>query len=189
MSLMTLTILILLAGGLVSLILFRKAKKLQWILFFMSAAYSTAATILLYGKWELAETFRTEFFNLHLANTKMGWLFLAASTIVTLLISIFSLSYNDKKHATGIAPLWTMLLAAIFIIRKATGSFSIAESVNLLALQWQEESALLYSLVILLSLAFFTKSAIAPFYMWPAKAHAEAPDDFSAFLSGIMIKL
>lgn len=77
MSPMTLFILILLAGGLLSLLLFRKAKKLQWIIFFMSAAYLTALTISLYGKWELAETLRTEFFNLHLANTKMGWLFLA----------------------------------------------------------------------------------------------------------------
>jgi len=244
MSPMTLTILIMLSGGLLSLVLFRKVKKLQWIIFFLSAAYLTIVTVLLYGKWELAETFRTGFFNLHLANTKLGWLFLAASTIVTLLISIFSLSYNDKKHATGIAPLWTMLLAAnagiflaadwiaflvfweimswtsffiiahgksrpfkagiyyyalsligtsallaaIFIIRKATGTFSIAESVKLLALQWQDESTLLYIVIILLSLAFFTKSAIAPFYMWPAKAHGEAPDDFSAFLSGIMIK-
>jgi formate hydrogenlyase subunit 3/multisubunit Na+/H+ antiporter MnhD subunit len=105
MSPMMLSILIILSGGLFSLVLFRKAKKLQWIIFFMSTAYLTAVTLSLYGKWELAETFRTGFFNLHLANTKLGWLFLAASTIVTLLISIFSLSYNDKKHATGIAPL------------------------------------------------------------------------------------
>lgn len=244
MSPMMLTILIMLSGGLLSLVLLGKVKKLQWIIFFMSAAYLTVATLLLYGKWELAETFRTGFFNLHLANTKLGWLFLAASTIVTLLISIFSLSYNDKKHTTAIAPLWTMLLAAnagiflaadwiaflvfweimgwtsffiiahgkskpfkagiyyyalsligtsallaaIFLIHKTTGTFSIAESVKLLALQWQDESSLLYTLVILLSLAFFTKSAIGPFYMWPAKAHGEAPDDFSAFLSGIMIK-
>jgi NADH-quinone oxidoreductase subunit M len=41
---------------------------------------------------------------------------------------------------------------------------------------------------ILLIITFFAKSAVFPFYMWPAKAHAEAPDDFSAFLSGIMIK-
>ena len=42
--------------------------------------------------------------------------------------------------------------------------------------------------MVLFTLTFFSKSAVFPFYMWPSKAHAEAPDDFSSFLSGVMIK-
>ena len=43
-------------------------------------------------------------------------------------------------------------------------------------------------IVTLFLVPFLIKSAVGPFFMWPAMAHAEAPDDFSAFLSGVMIK-
>jgi NADH-quinone oxidoreductase subunit M len=57
-----------------------------------------------------------------------------------------------------------------------------------MANMWLFRPGLMTTLTILLTVTFFAKSAVIPFYMWPAKAHAEAPDDFSAFLSGIMIK-
>lgn len=244
MNLISLSILVCFAAGLVSLILFRKIRKLQWIVFFISALFMAAVSYRLFGLWGTEESYNTGIFSLSLKNSYFGWIFFAMTSIVTLLISVFSLSYNDKKHATAIAPLWTMLLganagiffaadwitfiiaweimgwtsffiishgklksfkagiyyyalsmigavtllAAVFILSAETGTMEISASIKALSALWGENSSLVYTVTVLFAVTFLAKSAAGPFYMWPAKAHAEAPDDFSSFLSGIMIK-
>jgi len=244
MSSIALSILVVLAAGIVSLLFFKAIRKLQWVVFFISTAFLLYVAAVLYGAWELKEVHSLGIVELSFTNHRLGWVFVAMSTGLTLLIALFSLSYNDKKHATSVAPLWTMLMAAntgiflaadwitfliawelmgwtsffiishgkeksfkagiyyyalsligasallggIFLVQNITGTFAIGESLELLKGLWAASPGLLYGIIILFLVAFFTKSALGPFYMWPAKAHAEAPDDFSAFLSGIMIK-
>lgn len=232
-----------LALGTFSLLFLKKARKLQWILLFAANAFLLWTVWRLYGgRLEDGET--AGFLFLSFRSTPVGWIFFAMTTVVTLLFSLFSLSYNDRKHATGIAPLWTMLmaanaaiflaadwitfiiawelmgwtsffiishgreksfragiyyytlsligasalLAAVFIVYGLTGTLDIARSVSALTRLWSSHRGLVYTAAGLFAVTFFTKSALGPFYMWPAKAHAEAPDDFSAFLSGVMIK-
>ena len=201
-------------------------------------------TVKLYGLWGGTESFRSGFMHLSFTNSRLGWLFTAFSVGVTLLIALFSLSYNDRRLSSSIAPLWTLLmaanlgiflaadwltfiiawelmgwtsfyiishgrqqsfragiyyfslsligtatlLAAVFIMYSLTGTLAIADSLAVLAGGWANNGDQLYAVIVLLTVTFFSKSAVGPFTMWPAKAHAEAPDDFSAFLSGIMIK-
>ncbi len=80
------------------------------------------------------------------------------------------------------------LLAAIFALYRATGSMIISNNIKYLQSIWISNPGFVYFVIIALTITFFAKSSVFPFYMWPAKAHAEAPDDFSSFLSGIMIK-
>ncbi len=244
MSLMTLGMLAALLAGVASHLFFRKVKKAQWVLLFLVALASSYIALRLYGSWGLTERFDLGVATLSFTNTRIGWLFFAFSSGLSLVISIFSLSFNDRRHSSGVAPLWTILLganagiffaadwiaflaawelmgwasffiishgrekpfkagiyylalsligtsamlAAIFLIEGASGTFSIDGSISALLGLWPTRPGLLYAIVILLSVTFFAKSAVGPFYMWPAMAHAEAPDDFSAFLSGIMIK-
>ncbi len=232
------------AAGILSLFFLRKVNKLQWIVLFLASAYSLYTAIGYYGRWGETQAFSNGLQLLTLQNTPFGWIFFAVSSGVMLLISLFSLSYNDTKHATGIAPLWTILLganagifyaadwitflaaweimgwtsffiishgreksfkagiyyftlsligaaalfAAVFILSISTGTFEIRESILGLRRLWTVQPGIIYTVSILLVITFFSKSAVGPFYMWPAKAHAEAPDDFSSFLSGIMIK-
>jgi NADH-quinone oxidoreductase subunit M len=234
----------LLAAGLVSLAVFKRKGKLQWIVFFASLLLLAYVTVRLYGRWDAGETFKSGFMVLSFANSRLGWLFTAFSVGVTFLIALFSLSYNDRAHSTAIAPLWILLmaanlgifmaadwltfiiawelmgwtsffiishgrtrsfragiyyfslsligtatlLAAVFILYSLTGTLAIADSLSVLAGGWANNSLQLYVVITLLTVTFAAKSAVGPFTMWPAKAHAEAPDDFSAFLSGIMIK-
>ncbi len=232
------------ATAVLSFALFRKAKQLQWLLFFVCAAFFAVLSVLLYGRWGAGYSLDLGIISLTFVIRRLPWLFFAFSSGLTVFISIFSLSFNDKKHASPIAPLWMLLLtanlgiffsadwitflisweimgwtsfyvisagksksfqagiyyyglsligtacllAAIFLIRKFTGTYDIAESISAMKLLWGSRSGLLYTVIILLAVTFLAKSAVGPFYMWPAMAHAEAPDDFSAFLSGIMIK-
>jgi len=244
MSLMTTGMLSVLIAGILSGLFFGRVKKLQWVVLFAASLFLVYVAASLYGKWGLTDTIKVGALSVGFQNGYIGWLFFAFSSAVSLIISIFSLSYNDKKHITGIAPLWTILLAAnagiffatdwiaflvawelmgwtsffiishgkeksfqagiyyfalsligtatllaaVFLIQGATDTFSIAGSMKGLLGLWSTKPGLLYLIAILLTVTFFAKSAAGPFYMWPAKAHAEAPDDFSAFLSGIMIK-
>ena len=241
---MSISILGCFAAGLFSLLFLRKIKPLQWLLFFAASLFMVITAYLLYGNWQSGESYDTGILTLTLSNGYFGWIFFGMTSVVTLLIALFSLSYNDKKHATAIAPLWTMLLganagiffaadwitfiiaweimgwtsffiishgklksfkagiyyyalsmigavtllAAVFIVYSVTGTMSIPESIRTLSGLWGKQSGILYTVVTLFAVTFFAKAAIGPFYMWPAKAHAEAPDDFSSFLSGIMIK-
>jgi len=243
-NLISTSILISFAAGLFSLIFLKKSKKLQWIVFFITTVFMTYSAYLLYGSWSAGESYDTGIAVLGFTNSYFGWIFFCMTSVVTMLIALFSLSYNDKKHATAIAPLWTMLLganagiffasdwitfiiaweimgwtsffiishgkpksfkagiyyyalsmigavtllASVFIIYTATGTMNIGDSVAAVSGMWGTNSALVYIVVSLFAVTFFAKAAVGPFYMWPAKAHAEAPDDFSSFLSGIMIK-
>jgi NADH-quinone oxidoreductase subunit M len=231
-------------AGLLSLVLLKRAGKLQWVVFFAASLFLAYVTARLYGRWGEVESFGSGLLQLSFAAGKTGWLFASFSIGVTVLIGLFSLSYNDRNHSSAIAPLWTLLmaanlgiflaadwltfiiawelmgwtsffiishgrkesfragiyyfslsligtaalLAAVFILYSLTGTLTIADSLTVLAGGWKGSSGRLYTVIVLLTVAFAAKSAVGPFTMWPAKAHAEAPDDFSAFLSGIMIK-
>jgi len=243
-NLLSLIILVPFLAGLASLLLLPRVRKLQWVVLFLTSLFLAFMAFRLYGKWELSLTLRIRQYALTLTNRPMGWIFFAITSAVMFFISLFSLSYNDKKHATGVAPLWTILLAsnagiffagdwiaflvaweimgwtsffiishgrassfragiyyyaltmvgaaallaAVFLIVRFTGTWEIDRSMTVLAGMWGKANGLLYGLSALLMVTFFAKSAVGPFYMWPAMAHAEAPDDFSSFLSGIMIK-
>jgi NADH-quinone oxidoreductase subunit M len=237
--------------GLISLLFFSWAKKVQWILFALTVAVQAFFAITMFGAQAHTETISLPItvmnlnqLELTVRNGGLGMLFFLMTAIVTVVISLFSLSYNDKAHATGIAPLWTMLMGAnagiffsadwvtfllawelmgwtsffiishgrecsgkagmyyyaqslvgtaallafVFIGVANTGSFAVKNTIAFYAGQWASNPGLVTVAAILLVLTFFTKSAVFPFFMWPSKAHAEAPDDFSAFLSGVMIK-
>ncbi len=244
MNLITASILICFTAGLFSLLFLRRIKKLQWLVFFLSALFMAVIAFRLYGRWQTTESYSTGIFLLTFHNGYFGWIFFGMTSIVTFFIALFSLSYNDAKHATAIAPLWTMLLganagiffaadwvtfiiaweimgwtsffiiahgrlksfkaglyyyalsmigavtllAAVFILYAATGTMNISDSMKALGGLWGTQDGMIYTVVTLFAVTFFAKAAVGPFYMWPAKAHAEAPDDFSSFLSGIMIK-
>lgn len=82
------------------------------------------------------------------------------------------------------------MLAAIWLLKTdpMVSTFDIMTSVRQLFIMWEINQAKAFAIVLLFLTAFFSKSALMPFHIWPAEAHAEAPDDFSAYLSGIMIK-
>jgi len=247
---MTISISIALAAGLLSFAL-SKWKKVQWSLFLLNAAWQLFAVFQLWSLKGTVEKIKLPFtflgienIELTLVNSEIGYFFLMASVLITLIFAVFSFSYNDKKHATGIAPLWTLLmganfalflsadwitfiaawelmgwtsyfiishgklksakaglyyfilsligtstlLAAVMLIIQKTGTLMLKEGIGILSSLWTADGSFVLTVAVLLTLTFFAKSAVFPFYMWPAKAHAEAPDDFSAFLSGVMIK-
>jgi len=251
MNLITLAVGIPYLVGIIGVLFLKKCRKLSWGLFFLTAIYQIFLVVKLYGVGKYSELIgislnifgNGEIYPLFI-RTNVGYLFFAASTIITVLISIFSLAYNDKKHATAVAPVWAILLGAhagiffagdwltflfswevmgwtsyfiiaqgkrksakaalyyyvlsligtsalltaIFLLFKNTGSMLISDSIKYLSSQWVANPSIVYFVIIAFTITFFTKSSVYPFYMWPAKAHAEAPDDFSSFLSGIMIK-
>lgn len=80
------------------------------------------------------------------------------------------------------------LLAGAWWIALHNGSFRIDDSLITLTGWIASGHAAAWPVLGLFSLAFLTKAALFPFHMWPAFAHAEAPDDFSPFLSGVLIK-
>jgi formate hydrogenlyase subunit 3/multisubunit Na+/H+ antiporter MnhD subunit len=240
-----------LAVGVFSLVFLAKWKRVQWVLFFFVSLFQLYGAVALFGRAGAVETMPLSLALPGLSSStltlRMGglsYLFFAASSLVTFLIAVYSMSYNDKKHATGIAPLWTMLLgasagiffagdwivflfswelmgwtsyfiiahgrrgpreaalyyyilslvgtatllAAVFITASGSGSLLIGEGIAYLAGLWGTHNGLVSLVVLFFTVTFFAKSAVFPFYMWPSKAHAEAPDDFSSFLSGVMIK-
>ncbi|HAF07863.1 MAG: proton-conducting transporter membrane subunit [bacterium] len=80
------------------------------------------------------------------------------------------------------------MLLGIGFLYGGTKSFSIESGYTYLFTLFSINPLLSIFITLTFILGFFTKSALIPFHIWPAQAHAEAPDDFSAFLSGIMIK-
>lgn len=244
-------------AGLFSLTALSRLRRVQWVLFFAAAVFNLAMAVRLYGALGTTLTLNAapglpgqalpgfEELAFILILTPVRYLFFTGSAVVTLLIAVYALAYNDRAHASGIAPLWTVLLGAstgiflagdwmsflffwelvgwtsffviahgkrgpreaaiyyyilsligtaallggIFLTVAGSGSFSIEQGLRYLAAQWTGPGAALATgVTVLLAIAFLTKSAVFPFYMWPSKAHAEAPDDFSSFLSGVMIK-
>ncbi len=251
MKVLVLAIFVPYLAGIVSFVLFKRVKKIQWGLFFLNSVFHLYTAYRLYGTRGYSESISAGFtlfgvnnLALVLQNTSMGYLFFTASIIVTFLIALFSLSFNDREHSTGIAPLWTILmganagiffagdwitflvswevmgwtsyfiiahgrsksrkaalyyyilsligtstlLSALFITLNGSGSLLLKDGLTYLSGLWGERGGLVTLVALFLTVTFFSKSAVFPFYMWPSKAHAEAPDDFSAFLSGVMIK-
>ncbi len=238
-------------AGLISYFIKGKIKRVKWIIHFAVVLFLTYLSFTFYGKWDTefiyalpSLSFLGDNFSVKFTLTKMGWLFLFMSNLISLIHALFSLSKNDKKHDTGISPLWMILLGAnwgiftsgnwiafiifwevmswtsyfiishgkeqpyksgiyyyvlsligeaamlagVFLIYKFTGTYDIAESVKILISKIDINFAQVTLIGLLMFAGFFVKAAIFPFYMWPAKAHADAPDDFSAFLSGVMVK-
>ena len=70
----------------------------------------------------------------------------------------------------------------------AIHTLNIATSITLLAKLSATAPTTVGIIIALFVMSFFAKSAVFPFHPWPAEAHAEAPDDFSPYLSGVMIK-
>jgi len=243
------------AVGIFSLIILKRWKRLQWAFFFLSTLFQLFAAYSLFRSGNFGSGISQKFplalspipglgQSAFFQFTGLGFIFFAGSTIVTLIISIFSLAFNDRDHATGVAPLWTILmganagiffagdwfsfliswevmgwtsfliiahgredsrkaalyyyilsligssamLAGIFIGISGSGSMAIADSVRYFSGLWGTRNSLVVLSTLFFTIAFFAKSAVFPFYMWPSLAHAEAPDDFSSFLSGVMIK-
>ncbi|MBU1220861.1 NADH-quinone oxidoreductase subunit M [Myxococcota bacterium] len=232
--------------GLVSLAL---PKRLSWFLFFFVNILVLGVVFKLKSStgltWDLKfNLFSTGAVSLKLAVTHLGWFFLAISSVATILFSMFSLDFNDRKHATFAAPFWMILIGAtngiflsqswiafffawelmswtslliighgktpsfkagiyyyalsffgtmammagIWLLYHRTGSWDIATTTLRIAADFTTHRSFAMTVTALFAVGFLAKSALFPFHMWPQMAHAEAPDDFSAYLSGIMIK-
>ncbi len=80
------------------------------------------------------------------------------------------------------------LLLGIILVSRLSQTFDIGVSIDSLVKLFSTNysAALLY--IGLFITTFLIKSAIFPFYMWPSKAYAESPDDFTPFLSTVMSK-
>ncbi|MCD6436284.1 MAG: NADH-quinone oxidoreductase subunit M [Clostridiales bacterium] len=81
----------------------------------------------------------------------------------------------------------TLLLGIIFVARLSQ-TFDIGVSVDSLIKLFSTNYSLALFYIGLFITTFLIKSAIFPFYMWPSKAYAESPDDFTPFLSTVMSK-
>ncbi len=232
------------------LLAFALPKRLAWGLFFLVNLGVLVVVAMLHDGIGLSWSFLGLQYQpvgevaLGLKLSQLSWFFLAISAVASMLFALFSLGFNDHKHATRVAPLWLMLLGAsngiflsaswlvffalwelmawtslfiighgknqsfkaglfyyllslagtlammvgLWFIYARTGSFDIATSVTALAADLSTNPAFACPVIFLFGAAFLAKSALFPFHMWPAMAHAEAPDDFSAYLSGVMIK-
>lgn len=113
------------------------------------------------------------------------------ASVLTLII------VGHKKQAAFTAGIWYFalsalgslaLLAGAWWVALYNGSFEISNTAGTLAGWIAAGRMRAWAVLGLFSVAFLTKAAIFPFHMWPAFAHAEAPDDFSPFLSGVLIK-
>ena len=104
MNLLSLIILVPFLAGLASLLLLPRVRKLQWVVLFLTSVFLAFMAFRLYGQWGLSLTLQIRQYDLTLTNRPMGWIFFAITGAVMFFISLFSLSYNDKKHATGVAP-------------------------------------------------------------------------------------
>jgi NADH-quinone oxidoreductase subunit M len=80
------------------------------------------------------------------------------------------------------------MLIGIWWLYGNAGTFNIQSTIKYLISLWSTNGLAAGTIISLFVAAFFAKSSIFPFHLWPAEAHAEAPDDFSPYLSGIMIK-
>lgn len=79
------------------------------------------------------------------------------------------------------------LLFGILLLASFTSTFNIETSLIMLIENISKYNTAKVILV-LFSITFLIKSAIFPFYMWPSRAYAEAPDEFTPFLSTVMSK-
>ena len=80
------------------------------------------------------------------------------------------------------------LLLGVVLVSKMSSTFDIATSITRMIDLTSNNYGLGMFYIFLFLLAFLIKSAVFPFYMWPSKAYAESPDDFTPFLSTVMSK-
>ena len=243
---------IILITAFIGLIIGGKLKWLRWVLFTALLTFLSIRLWSFYGKWGYVESYKllslgSINFTVNWGITKLGWFFAFFTTIVNLIISIFSIQKNlHEKDEWGIGVLWMLLAGAniaifmsldwitffiawevmtwtsYFIITPgwkksfkaanyyfllsmfgtyamiigiwwlystpAIHTLNIAASIKGLAAFWHKSPWEAGTVALLFVVSFFAKSSVFPFHIWPAEAHAEAPDDFSPYLSGIMIK-
>lgn len=227
-----------------------KYRRVVWGLFFIASGYLSYQLFMLYGRWDVSYTVDFGFkifdknLSLTLANNPLGWFFAFFAMMTTLLISLFSIGYNDKNHDNKISPLWLVLIFAnfgiffakdwltffmmweamgwssyfiiahgkklsaaaakfylslsltgaaslllgIMLLAQNSGTFDISASVKSLIDLFSKNPGQAGVYLLLFAVAFLIKSAVFPFYMWPRRAYAEAPDDFTPFMSSIMSK-
>ncbi|KYH35287.1 hydrogenase-4 component B [Clostridium tepidiprofundi DSM 19306] len=230
--------------------LLNKYHKVVWTLFVVVSGYISYTLFTMFGNWDLVWSTKLNFelFNsnitLAFANNPLGWFFAFFASAITLLISLFSLAYNDEKHNSKITPIWFMLIFAnlgiffakdwllffmmwevmgwtsyfivahgkkisakaarfylslslvgtsslllgIMLIAQKTKTFDIQTSIKAMIDLFSTNHSMALFYLGLFGITFFIKSAVFPFYMWPSKAYAEAPDDFTPFLSAVMSK-
>jgi len=231
------------------LAIFIRNKKVTWPLFLISNLYILLKLWTLFGKWDIEKTIYTNYelfgakLSFTLSNNPLGWYFAFFSAVITLVISVFSLGFNQKTKE-NVAPIWMLIifsnlgiffaadwitffmmwelmgwtsffaitngrdkalneakyylalsllgassmLIGIILLGALTGSFEIFASAYGLVQIFYSEKALSIAVIMLLLFAFFIKSAIFPFYMWPSKVYAVGPEDYITFMSSVMIK-
>ncbi len=239
-------------AAVISFALGQKLKAVRWSFSALFLGYVGFQLYGLYGQWGMVETHNifslgSINFSLNFGITKLGWFFAFFTTIINIMIWIFSIVKNmNEKEERGINFLWILLAGSnlaiffsvdwitffiaweimtwtsFFIITPgwknsfkaanwyfilsmfgayamlvgiwwlyatpAIHTLNIASSIALLAKLSITAPGTVGIIIALFVLSFFAKSAVFPFHPWPAEAHAEAPDDFSPYLSGIMIK-
>ncbi|MFA9396753.1 MAG: proton-conducting transporter membrane subunit [Clostridiaceae bacterium] len=79
------------------------------------------------------------------------------------------------------------LIFGILLLASLTSTFNIETSVMALIANASTDN-MAKIILVLFAITFLIKSAVFPFYMWPSRAYAEAPDEFTPFLSTIMSK-
>ncbi|WP_029687595.1 proton-conducting transporter membrane subunit [Thermoanaerobacter sp. A7A] len=80
------------------------------------------------------------------------------------------------------------MLIAILLLGAYTKTFIIITSAYRLIQLFNLAEGVFTTILLLFIMAFFIKSAIFPFYMWPSKVYAVGPEDYIAFMSSVMIK-
>lgn len=108
--------------------------------------------------------------------------------------SFYLISAGKKKNAKKAAYRYFLLsavgaytmLMALFIIYNSTGSFEYGQVAQYLLEIPLSKTLLLISMM---SLSFLTKAGVFPVHVWVNGAHSSAPNEFSPFLSGLMLKV
>lgn len=108
--------------------------------------------------------------------------------------SFYLISAGKKKKAKKAAYRYFILsavgaylmLIAILIIFNSTGSLTYPVVMQFLAGQPVGKSLLL---ITMMTLTFLIKAGVFPVHVWVNDAHGTAPNEFSPFLSGLMLKV
>ncbi|KRQ87925.1 Hydrogenase-4 component B [Caloramator mitchellensis] len=109
--------------------------------------------------------------------------------------SFFAITNGNKKALDGAKYYLALsllgassMLVGILLLGNLTGTFEMFGTAYGLVQMFSQETTASVTIIILLLMAFFIKSAIFPFYMWPSKVYAIGPEDFITFMSSVMIK-
>ncbi len=238
--------------ALVALFVGKRAKIIRWTLFALYLTFLSWMLWTTYGMWDYRELYPIFSlagvnFYLSFSITPLRWFFALFTTVINLVIAIFSIRKNlEENDELGIGTLWILLAASNLMIFVANdwitlfiaweimtwtsyfiitpgwknsfraanyyfllsmfgaysmliaiwwmhalpgvNSFDISATISAVAELWVKSPFKAGMILALVLAGFLSKSAVFPFHPWPAEAHAEAPDDFSPYLSGIMIK-